>query len=205
MKLNLIAPILATLLLCACASHDVPTAAREAPPVASAGGTTAGPASAASVAQALATQGVQVTGSLDAPAGFAGYLGTYQGHPIPVYALPDGWHLVIGNLLDLDGHDLTASAMAKAASSGPGEAQWQQLAKANWFVEGNPLSKRIVYAFEDTRCPFCHMLWQESNPVHQAGQGAGAHHPRCRDCTREPARRREGHRGQRSGRRVEPE
>lgn len=45
----------------------------------------------------------------------------------------------------------------------------QELADANWFVEGNENATRIVYAFEDTRCPYCHMLWQESKPYIQKG------------------------------------
>lgn len=156
-------PILAVLLLCACAKAKVPITS----PSPSASAASAAPS--ATVQRALAADGITIAGSLDAPAGFAGYLGSYQGHELPIYALPDGKHIVIGNLLDLDGHNLTAAALAGAAGSNLGEAQWKQLAAAHWFVEGNPQAKRIVYAFEDTRCPFCHQLWQESKPYIKQG------------------------------------
>lgn len=32
------------------------------------------------------------------------------------------------------------------------------------MAEGNPRAKRTVYTFVDTRCPYCHQLWQQSQP-----------------------------------------
>lgn len=153
--------VLATVLLSACSNANAPAPTQ--PPAHASSAT--GPAPDASVVQrALATNGVQITGSLDAPAGFEGFVANYQGRPLPVYALPDRKHIVIGTLLDLQGHDLTSAAMTKSTSSAFGDTQWKELAGSTWFAEGDPRGTRIVYAFEDTRCPYCHKLWEASQP-----------------------------------------
>ena len=170
-------PIIAALLLSACAQANGPDSVQTNGPGAPDSSaptaripTTGQPAPVASIVQrALAANGVEISGSLDAPAGFEGFVARYQGRELPVYALPDGRHIVIGTLLDLEGRDLTGPQMQKLAGSGFGEAQWQALASATWFAEGNPDAKRIVYAFEDTRCPYCHRLWKATQPLLKKG------------------------------------
>lgn len=148
--------LLALVSLCACARTDVP--APSAAPVSTS------PAAASVVQQALAAEGLVINGSLDAPAGYRGYLANYRGQELPVYALPDGRHVMIGTLFDVNGENLTAQAMAQAASNSFGEAQWRQLESSAWVTEGNPKAQRIVYAFVDTRCPYCRQFWQQSQP-----------------------------------------
>lgn len=162
--------LIATLLVSACAPAGTPaTHASAAPPAASAS-IAATPAPAASLVQrALAANGVEITGSLEAPAGFQGFVAQYQGHELPVYALPDGKHIVIGSLLDMDGHDLTGPALAKVTGTPLGEAQWKALEASDWVAEGDPHAQRIVYVFVDTRCPYCHHLWQASQPFLKKG------------------------------------
>lgn len=153
--------ILATLLLAGCAKADAP---KDAAPATSA------PAPAASVAeQALAGSGVEIAGTLEAPAGYHGFVGSYRGQQLPVYVLPDGKHIMVGSLYDLQGHDLTSPAMRKVADSGLGAAQWAMLEQSTWVAEGNPAAKRVVYVFSDTRCPYCHHLWLASQPWLQRG------------------------------------
>lgn len=162
--------LITTLLVSACAPASTPAAHSSAAPPAASASAAAAPAPAASVVQrALATNGVEITGSLEAPAGFEGFVAQYQGRELPVYALPDGKHIVIGSLLDLDGHDLTGPALAKVTSSSLGEAQWKALEASNWVAEGDPHAKRIVYVFVDTRCPYCQHLWQASQPFLKKG------------------------------------
>lgn len=147
---------LAFLLLTGCAKADPPKDAAQA---------SAAPASAASVAEkALAGTGVEIGGTLEAPAGYHGFVGSYRGQQLPVYVLPDGKHLVVGSLYDAQGHDLTSPAMRKVAESGLGAAQWAMLEQSTWVAEGNPQAKRVVYVFSDTKCPYCHHLWQASQP-----------------------------------------
>lgn len=174
--MKMLLQVIAALLLSACAqaSPDSLQTSGSGTPNSSAStariSTTGQPAPAASIVQrALAANGVEISGSLDAPTGFEGFVARYQGRELPVYALPDGRHIVIGTLLDLEGRDLTGPQMQKLAGSGLGEAQWQALASATWFAEGNPDAKRIVYAFEDTRCPYCHRLWKATQPLLKKG------------------------------------
>ncbi|MGH8111569.1 MAG: thiol:disulfide interchange protein DsbG [Rhodanobacteraceae bacterium] len=168
-------PILAALLLSACAQADAPAdqppaSATKSPAAASATVSGDGPATDASAVQrALAANGVEITGRLNAPKGYQGFVATYQGHQLPVYVTPDGRHILVGTLFDMAGHDLTSSAMAKVETSSFSEAQWKALESATWVVEGNPRAKRIVYVFVDTRCPYCHHLWRDSQPFLQAG------------------------------------
>jgi thiol:disulfide interchange protein DsbG len=174
--MKMLLPIIAALLLSACAQaspDSLPTSgsgtSNSSAPTARVS-TTGQRAPAASIVQrALAANGAEISGSLDAPAGLEGFVARYQGRELPVYALADGKHIVIGTLLDVEGHDLTGPQMQKLAGSGPGEAQWQALASATWFAGGNPDAKRIVYAFEDTRCPYCHRLWKGTQPLLEKG------------------------------------
>lgn len=150
--------LLAALLLSGCARANEPAQ----------GATDAATPTAAAVEKALGP-GVSVSGELDAPTGFHGFVATYQGNRIPVYVTPDGRHIVIGQLFDMQGRDLTGPAMQKVADSGLGAEQWDMLAKSNWIVEGNPKAERVVYVFVDTRCPYCHHLWQASQKYLERG------------------------------------
>lgn len=119
--------------------------------------------------QALASQGVTIKGRLPAPAGFKGYVGSYQGQAMPVYLLPDGKHVVIGTLLDAQGNDLTRQPLQAAMAPSLSEATWTDLGKASWIAEGASRPKRIVYVFTDTECPYCHKLWLATQPLLAGG------------------------------------
>ena len=119
--------------------------------------------------QALASKGITIKGSLPGPAGFKGYVGDYQGRPMPVYLLPDGKHVVIGTLLDAKGNDLTQQPLQAATAPSLSEATWAELGKATWIAEGANTPKRIVYVFTDTECPYCHKLWLATQPLLASG------------------------------------
>lgn len=115
--------------------------------------------------QALLAQGLVIKGALPAPAGYKGYVADYGGHPVPVYLLPDGKHVMVGTLFDASGHDLTAGPLEAASAPALDEATWKRLAEAAWIAEGAQSPKRIVYEFTDTECPYCHKLWQATQPM----------------------------------------
>lgn len=175
MKLKLWSIVAAALLVAACAQAGGPPASSSTTP---ASASTSGaiyaagkPGSAALPApvRALSDKGLRITGDLRAPKGYRGFIAQYQGQPLPVYLLPDGRHVVVGSLYDAGGKDLTMPAMRDALDAGLSEAQWQQLEKSSWVVEGNPKAKRVVYVFVDTRCPYCHKLWEASQPYLDKG------------------------------------
>lgn len=109
--------------------------------------------------QSLARSGVTIKGDMPAPKGFKGYVGNYQGDPIPIYLLPDGRHVVVGTLYDAQGKDLTESAFQTAMKPGLDPALWGMLGHSTWFAEGASKPARLVYVFTDTECQYCHQLW----------------------------------------------
>lgn len=169
--------LLAAVLLSACAQADGP--AHDKQPPASSAAAASGAATAAArdgavadapaVQRALASKGLEITGTMEAPQGYQGFVANYQGRQLPVYVTRDGQHILIGSLFDMDGHDLTSTALMDAEASAFTEAQWKQLETATWVVEGNPKAGRVVYVFVDTRCPYCHHLWRDSQPFVEDG------------------------------------
>lgn len=119
--------------------------------------------------QSLTNKGISIRGSLPAPTGFKGYVGDYQGQAMPVYLLPDGKHVVIGTLFDQRGNDLTAEPMQTATMPALDATTWAELGKATFVAEGATEPKRIVYVFTDTECPYCHKLWQATQPLLAGG------------------------------------
>lgn len=115
--------------------------------------------------QALAKQGLVIKGPLPAPDGYKGYRADYGGRPVPVYLLPDGQHAVVGTLFDAAGNDLTAGPLDEASAPALTEAVWKRLGEAAWIAEGAKDPTRIVYEFTDTECPYCHKLWQATQPL----------------------------------------
>lgn len=115
--------------------------------------------------QALVDQGLVIKGALPAPPGYRGYVAEYGGRPVPLYLLPDGKHAMVGTLFDAGGKDLTAGPMQAAGTPALDEKAWKQLGAATWIAEGAKDPKRIVYEFTDTECPYCHKLWQATQPL----------------------------------------
>lgn len=120
--------------------------------------------------QALAgAGGIEIAGRMDAPAGYQGFLGRYRGQPVPVYLLPDGQHAVIGSLYDAHGGDLTSAPFRDAVTPRLDAGLWASLEKTSWVAEGSAHPRHIVYVFTDTECPYCHRLWQATQPYLQQG------------------------------------
>jgi thiol:disulfide interchange protein DsbG len=120
--------------------------------------------------RALKADGISIRASMPAPAGFQGFIGEYRGQPMPVYLLPDGKHVMVGSLFDVNGKDLTSESFASHARTGMNKNIWAQLGKATWIAEGSPEAERIVYVFTDTECPYCHRLWHAIRSQVEKGQ-----------------------------------
>lgn len=115
--------------------------------------------------QALAGKGITIKATMSAPAGYKGFVGSYQNETLPIYLLPDGKHVVIGSLFDENANDLTRAPFQAASTPGLNEATWNKLGQSTWVAEGSAKPKRIVYVFTDTECPYCHKLWLASQPL----------------------------------------
>src|SRR5690606_19854540 len=126
--------------------------------------------------------------TLPAPSGYQGFRGDYDGRPVSVYVMPDGKHVVIGTLFDASGKDLTRAAQEAPSIPGLDEKTWAQLGMAAWIAEGATQPKRIVYVFTDTECPYCHKLWEASQP-HLARSDVQVRHVMVAVIARESAGR----------------
>ena len=115
--------------------------------------------------RALADKGIAIKAALPAPAGFKGYVGSYQGGTLPIYLLPDGKHVVVGSIFDENGNNLTEAPLQAASQLPLTEASWNKLAQSTWIAEGAAKPGRIVYVFTDTECPYCHKLWLATQPL----------------------------------------
>lgn len=166
MKTSLFA--LLALTLGGCSQAQSPPAPSPAAPPASSAARMAANVYPAPIA-ALVQRGLTIKGELPAPPGYKGYLADYAGQPVPVYLLPDGKHAVIGALFDAAGRDLTQGPLAEASMPVLPEATWKRLSDATWIAEGASHPKRIVYSFTDTECPYCHKLWQATQPLLAGG------------------------------------
>ncbi len=120
--------------------------------------------------QALVDQGVEIAAEFDTPAGLTGYAAFSQGQPFAFYLTPDGAHVVVGNMLDDEGRDLTSGQLDAHIPKPDLDAVWPMLEQATWIREGRPEAERVVYVFTDPDCPYCRAFWQMS----QQYLGAGA-------------------------------
>jgi thiol:disulfide interchange protein DsbG len=119
--------------------------------------------------QAVEARGAEVVGSFDAPGGLKGYAARYNGAGIALYLTPDGEHVLIGNLLDASGEDLTYAPLEKLVYEPLSEEMWQGLEDSTWIADGAAEAPRIVYMFSDPNCPFCNMFWKQARPWVEAG------------------------------------
>ena len=61
----------------------------------------------------IEAKGAKIVGQFDAPDGLRGYAAQYQNRGMALYLTPDGKHVLLGNLYDADGNDLTTRAVAE--------------------------------------------------------------------------------------------
>lgn len=123
------------------------------------------------VIQRIEQDGFEVIKTFPAEGGLTGYAGRIQGEPMVVYVTPDGHHALIGHLIDAKGNSLTDQHMARFIPPPDYDKAWQRLDReANWVVQGTSKAPRVVYAFTDPYCPYCHRFWEEAAPYVRSGK-----------------------------------
>lgn len=120
--------------------------------------------------QALQRHGLVIRGEMPAPPGFKAYLADYKGGQLPVYLLPDGKHVMVGDLFDANGQDLTSGPYSAALRATSGGKVWKALADSTWIAEGAKHPQRVVYVISDTECKYCHALWTRVEPMLAEGK-----------------------------------
>jgi len=121
--------------------------------------------------EGLKKLGFEVVSEFDAPGGLRGFAGVVGGQqPAAAYLTPDGRHVVVGSLFDAQGNDVAAALLADKVA-GPMTARiWSQLESSAWVADGKASAPRVVYAFSDANCPYCHKFWDAARPWVDAGK-----------------------------------
>lgn len=122
------------------------------------------------VIRSIEEQGLEIMGEFQAPGGLRGFAGVSGQRPIAVYITPDGEHAIVGTLLDSKGADVSAAALERLVVRPMSQRIWGQLERSHWIVDGKSDAPRVVYAFTDPNCPYCHRFWEASRRWIQSGK-----------------------------------
>jgi thiol:disulfide interchange protein DsbG len=107
-------------------------------------------------------QGLEIMGEFAAPGGLRGFAGLTGNQPVALFVTPDGEHAIVGTLLDSKGQDVTASELKRLVVLPMSQRIWSQLERSSWVVDGKANAPRVVYAFTDPNCPYCHRFYEAS-------------------------------------------
>ncbi|QXI21244.1 thiol:disulfide interchange protein DsbG [Pseudomonas iranensis] len=118
----------------------------------------------------IEAKGAKIVGQFDAPDGLRGYAAQYQNRGMALYLTPDGKHVVVGNLYDADGKDLSSEPLQKLVYAPMSKEVWAKFEASNWIQDGNKDAPRTVYLFSDPNCPYCNMFWEQARPWVKAGK-----------------------------------
>jgi len=130
------------------------------------------------VEQHLASQGVKIVQSFTSASGLRAIVADNGTEKRMFYITPDGKSLIVGMVFDAQGNNITSADMNKAGVSDVGgakvmgdaqlQALWDRVEKRRWVQEGK--SGKVIYAFFDANCPYCHRLWSTLRAGVQAGK-----------------------------------
>ncbi|QSP93892.1 thiol:disulfide interchange protein DsbG [Marinobacter salinisoli] len=112
--------------------------------------------------QVFIAEGFKAEASFDAGAGVQGFVGRKDGRPVTLYLLPDKEHVIIGDMFDGFGRNLSAEHVRTWLPAPDLSHAWKKLEAASWVAEGPPEANRIVYAFTDPNCGYCLVLRQKA-------------------------------------------
>ncbi|MGY4659237.1 thiol:disulfide interchange protein DsbG [Pseudomonas chlororaphis] len=118
----------------------------------------------------IEAKGAKIVGSFDAPDGLKGYAAQYQNRGMALYLTPDGKHVLLGNLYDANGKDLSAEPLQKLVYAPMAKAVWAKMEKSHWIADGKADAPRVIYLFSDPNCPYCNMFWEQARPWVNAGK-----------------------------------
>lgn len=116
--------------------------------------------------------GLSIVKKMDGnPGGLSGYLlkdegGTYY----TFWVTADGNYMLAGALINAAGDNLTQQFQAKYEPKLDLTALWPKLEKAPQITTGETKApKKVIYAFVDPNCPYCHLLWSAAKPYEALG------------------------------------
>ena len=113
--------------------------------------------------KALEAQGLRIVARFKS-GGLTGYAGMMGDDPVAAWVTPDGRHAIVGTMVDASGKDVSSEHLDRLVTKPVAAALWDALGKTEWIGDGDAAAPRVVYAFTDPNCGFCHQFWAESQP-----------------------------------------
>lgn len=115
----------------------------------------------------LISKGNTISQAFPAASGMKGIVVDNGAEKRLFYVTPDGKSLLAGVMFDTQGANLTSVDLARTASVEPAPQStqspdslaltWKQAEQLKWLAEGD--AERVMYAFFDPNCAYCHELW----------------------------------------------
>ncbi len=120
--------------------------------------------------QFLESKGVKIDARFSVPGGLHGYAATMpNGKRGVFFTTGDGKLLIFGNLVTAQGKNLTQEYLNAYVQNPINKQYFSHLEKTHWIAEGSKHPKRIIYAFVDPNCPYCHQFWQAARKAYPKG------------------------------------
>ena len=121
------------------------------------------------VIQALEAQGLDVIKEFDVGGGLRAFATAAGDRPIAVYVTSDG-KAIVGTRVDAKGESIDEKTLQNLVAKPMDDKAWAQLESAKWVQDGKADAPRIIYAFSDANCPYCHKFWEAARPWVEAGK-----------------------------------
>lgn len=93
-----------------------------------------------------------------------------QGNNGIIYADPKGQYVFVGSIINAQGQDLTQAYTTQYISNKIAGPAYQDAATLAWFTDGSDSASHKAYMIFDPNCVYCHLLYQQVQPLIANGQ-----------------------------------
>lgn len=109
--------------------------------------------------------GFDVIEKFDVRDNVTGYALTHQGRPVTAYDIPGSNLLVIGDMINQDGFNISEMHRNKYISSEIAKKGWELLQDSHYIVDQGVTDAPVIYTFTDPNCPYCLKFWQATREL----------------------------------------